>query len=490
MPAKGQSKTLSPFWQLSLILLLALCLRLYRVTNPIADWHSFRQADTTSVTREYVKHGIDLLRPTYLDHSNIQTGKDNPMGYRLVEFPLINGAVALLVRATPSLPLELTSRLFSIMMSLIGLVALYGLVKNLSGEKLAFWSTLGMAVLPYAVFYSRTTQPEPTFLALSLVSLFALERYLHKANLGWWLLALTTLAAAFLLKPFVVFLAPVFIWLTFQKRGLKILWSFDVLLLGALSVVPLYFWREWIKTFPTGIPASDWLFNGNGIRFRPAWFRWLFLERITKLILGWVGMIFVLLNILDLPKLKTKQWWQQDWSLYAVWWLGILAYFSVIASGNVQHDYYQVMVIPIIVITLARGLLIAENLTLKLYPRVKPNLIPAAGLLLSALISWHYVGGYFNVNHWEYVEAGKVVDQLTPENALVIAPAFGDTTFLFQTNRTGWPIGFEIDDKIAKGATHYITTSYDDEARLLEQKYTTMVKTEKYLLLDFTRPLR
>ena len=200
-------------------------------------------------------------------------------------------------------------------------------------------------------------------------------------------------------------------------------------------------------------------------------------------------MIFAILNVLDLPRIRTKQWWQQDWSLYAMWWLGILAYFSVMASGNVQHDYYQVMAIPIIVITLARGLLIAEGALLKLLPRLKQNLVPAVGLLLSALISWHYVGGYFNVNHWEYVEAGKVVDQLTPENALVIAPAFGDTTFLFQTNRTGWPIGFEIQDKIAKGATHYITTSYDDEARMLEQNYTTMVKTEKYLLLDFTKPL-
>lgn len=489
MPAKPVTRKFSPLWQLSVLLLVALVLRLYRVTNPIADWHSFRQADTVSVTREYVKHGIDLLRPTYLDHSNIQTGKDNPMGYRLVEFPFVNGTIAALVRAVPSLPLELASRLFSIGMSLIGLVALYGLVKHISGERLAFWSTLSLAVLPYAVFYSRTTQPEPTFLALTLVSLYALQRYLQKTNFGWWLLALISLAGAFLLKPFVVFMAPVFIWLTFQKRGLKIFWSFDVLALGALSVAPLYFWREWIKTFPTGIPASDWLFNGNGIRFRPAWFRWLFLERITKLILGWVGMIFALLNILDLPKLKSKQWWLQDWSLYAVWWLGILMYFSVMASGNVQHDYYQVMAIPIIVITLARGLLIAEDMLRKLRPRLKPNLVPALGLFLSAVLSWHYIGGYFNVNHWEYVEAGKVADQLTPANALVIAPAFGDTTFLFQTNRTGWPIGFEIDDKIAKGATHYITTSYDDEARMLEQKYTTMVKTEKYLLLDLTKPL-
>lgn len=490
MPAKSYFSKFSPVWQLGLVVLLALALRLYRVTNPILDWHSFRQADTASVTREYVKHGVDLFRPKYLDHSNIQTGKDNPEGYRLVEFPIVNGLIAQVIRWSPNLPLELTSRLFSIAMSLITLVTLYLLVKNLSGEKLAFWTVMVFAVLPYAVYYSRVTLPEPSFLAVSVLSLYTLERYLHKAHFSWWLLSAFALALAFLLKPFVAFLAPVYIWLTFQKRGWKIFTSFDVMALGLVSVVPFYFWRKWIATFPTGIPASDWLFNGNGIRFRPAWFRWLFFERLTKLILGWVGLAFAVLNVVELPKLKTKSWWQQDWTLYAVWWLSVLMYFSVIATGNVQHDYYQVMILPIVCITLARGLLLAEAFLKSKLTTLPNGALPAVGLLLSAIISWQYVGGYFNVNHWEYVEAGKVVNQLTPSNALVIAPAFGDTSFLFQTNRTGWPIGFEIPDKVSKGATHYVTTSYDDEARELEKKYFTIIKTDKYLLLDLTKPLR
>jgi hypothetical protein len=41
-------------------------------------------------------------------------------------------------------------------------------------------------------------------------------------------------------------------------------------------------------------------------------------------------------------------------------------------------------------------------------------------------------------------------------DAKVIAPYMGDTAFLFQTNRTGWPIGFEIDKKIAEGAQYYV----------------------------------
>lgn len=94
------------------------------------------------------------------------------------------------------------------------------------------------------------------------------------------------------------------------------------------------------------------------------------------------------------------------------------------------------------------------------------------------------------MNHWEYVHTGKRVNQLLPEDAKIIAPAMGDTIFLYQTHRTGWPIGFEIQDKIEKGAEYYVTTSFDDEARELEGEYETVEKNDMYSILDLTKPLK
>ena len=90
---------------------------------------------------------------------------------------------------------------------------------------------------------------------------------------------------------------------------------------------------------------------------------------------------------------------------------------------------------------------------------------------------------------WEYVKAGKKVDELAPVDARVIAPAMGDTIFLFQTKRVGWPIGFDIQNKINLGATIYVTTSMDDEAKELELEYKTIEKTKDYLMLDLTTTL-
>lgn len=462
------------------ILLLALFLRLYRVNQTVLDWHSFRQADTASVTREYVKNGIDVLRPRYHDLSNIQSGQNNPEGYRMVEFPIIQASLALILKAAPWADLVTLSRLAAITASLGTVAAIYYLGLLWSGKKVGAFAALTFAVLPYSVFYSRAVLPEPFMLAASTGALVFWNYWLTKHRWQYYWLAFGLFSLALLLKPFVAFLLPVFI----ASSTIRSIWRkpFDILALFffSLTVVPLLLWRWWIMQFPTGIPAADWLLNGNGIRLRPAWFRWLGYERLTKMILGYIGPIFILFSLI-----RTKF---SERILYSSWWLGILAYLIVVASGNVQHDYYQNLLLPIICLTVARGMVMLVWL-LKHKLKIKQPWFAVTFLYLVMLVlAWYQVKGFYQMNHSEYVKAGQVVDQQTPSDALVIAPAFGDTQFLFQTNRRGWPIGFEIDKKISLGAQYYITTSYDDEARELEKKYFTIVKTQDYLLLDLQKP--
>jgi hypothetical protein len=461
------------------IILLAFGVRLFRITNQPADWHAFRQADTASVTREYVKHGIDLSRPRYHDLSNIQSGQDNLAGYRMVEFPIINANVALVLSAIPGLSLVPVSRLASVLFSIGTLVSLFWLVDHLSNRRTAYLTAIVFAFMPYAIYYSRVIMPEPGMLFFSTFSLLAFCYWIKKNSWRWLLASAVSLSLAFLLKPFVVFTAPVYLAILVLKRKRWYL-SWELIVFGLIAVLPILWWRTWIQQFPTGIPASDWLYNGNLIRWRPAWFRWLFFERLTKLMLGWAGVVLLPLNLFNR---------NQDFWIYGAWWLGMLAYLSVFATGNVQHDYYQILLIPIVAISVGRGAVVAYDWLLgqQVHPRASIGLVCLV-LLLSFSGAWYYIRGYFNINHWEYIRAGQAADQLLPLDAKVIAPAFGDTIFLFQTNRTGWPIGFEIDDKISKGATHYVNSSYDDETNQLKSDYSIIKETDEYIIIDLTKP--
>lgn len=461
------------------IVLLGFFVRLHEITNQPLDWHAFRQADTASVTRQYVQSGINLLEPKYHDLGNIASGLENPEGYRMVEFPLLNAVVAAAVLLFPSLSLELAHRLLSVLLSLGSIVFLFHFTKAISGYKVAIFSAAMFAMLPFNIYYSRVILPEPAMVFFFLLGLWSFEKWLTSTRFQWYVLSALSIAIAMLLKPFVAFFAPVFIALTYTRMKRSVANGALLGLYAGMVAAPFVWWRFWISQFPEGIPANDWLFNSDGIRLRPAWFRWLGYERLIVLLLGYTGSIFVALSWLRMKR--------EEWLVYGSWAAGSLAYLIIIATGNVRHDYYQVMLVPLVCILFGRGIIVLQQLLSNRLLPIVSSVVVSTLVLLSIVLAWTQVSGYFNINNWEYIEAGEAVRRLTPEDALVIAPAFGDTMFLYQTHRRGWPIGYHIEEKIAAGATHYVSTNYEDEARELEAEYFTVEKTPKYILIDLTR---
>lgn len=460
---------------LLLVVVVGVFLRTYKLHNALGDWHSWRQADTASVAREYVKHGIDLLHPKYQDLSSIPSGLDNPEGYRFVEFPLVNALHAKLYSLFPSVGFVEWGRILSIFASGMTIVLIFLLVRELSGFLPALLAAVAYAVFPYNVYYGRVILPEPWLVLGMMLSLYAFIRYWDTGKLVYWLTCFVSLAFAVLMKPTAlsVFLPMAFYalssWRT--RRALRVL----PLL---LSLLPYLWWRSWVSHFPAGIPASSWLFNGNAIRFKGAWFRWLFGERISRLMLGYWGVVPVTLGAIFPGKRRAA-------AVYLGLMLGALAYLSIIATGNVQHDYYQIQIAPVLAILWGVGSswLLKEARGAK---RCVMGFALTAIFGLSLALSWYDVRGYFWVNNQAMVEAGQKVDEITPSDAVVIAPHQGDTAFLFQTNRRGFPIGGNIENDIKEGASYYVTTTKDSEFESLKNKYGVLVETPDYAIIHLS----
>jgi hypothetical protein len=422
--------------------LLACVLRLYHITYPVADWHSWRQSDTAAVARNFLRFGIDPLHPRYDDLSNIQSGKNNPQGWRMVEFPLYQAVGAYFTKTFPQLSLEIWLRLLTVAAS-VGTVVLLGLSVGLLPAFI-------FAVLPYSVYYGRTILPDPHMVFWAMLSLWLLSK--NKT-----ILAGIAAALALLFKPMAVFILLPALWYLWKKPK-------DLVMYSIIAGVPLLLWRNWIMQFPEGIPVSTWLLNGNGIRFKGAWFHWLFATRLGDLILGFWGLIPFGLGLAG---------------NFFFWVLGPLLYFIVFASGNVQHDYYQILIIPAVAVCVGVGL------------RRMPWYLATISFIFMLAFSWFTIRTYYWINRPEIVEAGKAADAVLPKDAKVIAPYNGDTTFLYQTQRQGWPLGFDIDKKIAMGATAYVTvspTDADTETRDLAATYTVLVRNDKFAIIDLTKP--
>lgn len=430
------------------IIFLTVAPRLYKLNSPVADWHSFRQSDTASVARIFAERGIDLLHPRYHDLSNIQSGDDNPQGWRMVEFPLYQGVAAFISRAFPTVSIELSLRFVTI-------AAAAGTAVILS---LMFGLTVGFvyAVLPYSIYFGRTILPETFAVFWAMLALYTLDK-------KRWFLSACFAALAILVKPTAGFLLlPVAYLLLRQYRF--------ILPYALISFLPFFLWRRWILHYPEGIAAFEWLLNKDNIRFKGAWFHWLFAKRLGELILGYWGLIPFGMGLIGAG--------------WMVWFMGLggLLYLVVFAAGNVQHDYYQIILLPIVSIFVAKGFA-------KLWKQSK--LLCVVSFLFMAAFSWYTMRTYYWINRPEIIEAGLAADAILPKDAKVIAPYNGDTTFLYQTKRSGWPLGFDIDKKLTQGATHYVTVSPTDndwETKTLAEQFTVMVRNEKFAIIDLTKP--
>lgn len=463
---------------------IAMCigLRLYRIDAPIADWHSFRQVDTAGVAKGFLKFGFDIFRPRYEDLSNIQSGKDNPMGWRMVEFPLYQYIAAHVSQTFGLVPLEVWLRIVNISASVGTAVLLILLVSRYANLLTGLLTGFVYAVLPYSMFYSRAVLPDTFAVFWAMLGLYFLARAGTKhVSWGYMIAAGLASATALLAKPTAIFLLvpAVFFFWRFPRKNIAAIGAW--ILYAGITVIPVALWRSWILNFPEGIPVSEWLFNSNHIRFKGAWFHWIFAERIGKLILGYWGLALLSLGLL----VKSDK---TEGSLFRWFMAGSLAYVTVFATGNVQHDYYQIMIIPTICIYVAKGIYFL--LTNSIFSKLARYIFLGASVLAMLGFSWFSMRSFYWINRPEIVEAGRAADRILPKDAKVIAPYNGDTTFLYYTNRQGWPLGFDIADKIQKGATAYVTvspTDADGETKALAEQYTVLVRNERFAIIDLTK---
>lgn len=482
-----------------LILFVAFLVRLYKINTPLADWHSWRQADTASVTRTYVERGINLLFPRYQDISSIQTGINNPEGYRFVEFPIYNALHALLTKYLPGLSLEVWGRLLSTICSLISVYLVFLLGRRFIGKFGGIMAAFFFAFLPYNIFFSRVILPEPMAVTLGLLALYFFVRFLDRDMASDLYLSAAFFCFSLLVKPFTVFYSVPMFYLLVDKFGFKAIFKNGRLLIKLLTftniiLIPLLLWRFWISLYPAGMPFFTWAFNGDHIRFRPAFWRWIFGERLGRLILGIWGLVPFSLGVIYTGKASLPPTCRQGRAgrknfFVQFFLLGMFLFVSIVATANVRHDYYQIFTIPAISLALAAGanyLIKTKELSKWL---ARGLLIFSIGMMLG--FAFYDVRDYYNINHPEIIEAGVALDKIAPKDALVVAPYNGDTAFLYQTKRWGWPaIDTNIDDIIARGADYYVSVNFDDQTNSFMRRFKTLVRTPKYVILNLHEEIK
>lgn len=477
---------------LIIILLLAFGLRLYKIDRPLADHHSWRQADTAAVARNFVKEGYDFLKPKIdnISPTSSTIGKllrENKQRLFLTEAPIYNSIIFLFYKFFGVR--ESLARLTTILFSLTSVIFLFLIAKRLVGIRTALLASLFMAVLPYSIFFSTVILPEPIMVSFSLVGIYFMLRFVKDESLFNLILASIFISLAVLVKIFAVFLGLPILYLFFKKYRWAFFKSYQFYLFGLIVLLPIIFWRLWISQFPEGIPGTEWLFNSNQIRFRPAFFYWLVSERIDKLILTAPIFAFFVIGLVLRPKKE---------GLFLYFWLSaILIYFTIFATGNVTHDYYQLIFLPIGVIFAAKGANYLLALPKDKFIHWLGVIIVIVSIPLAFILGWFQTKDFYNPKSGVDL-AGIAIDQLTPKDSLVIAGDGADVSLLYNTNRHGWTVGYAshytddvetVEGLRRKGATFYVTTKVNEIKNTaifehLINNYQIIDETNQYVIFD------
>ena len=465
------------FLLISIILVLAFVIRLYKIARPIADWHSWRQADTAAVSRNFIKEGYNPFIPRYDDMSSQANGLDNPQRYRFVEFPIYNTIIAAVWSVTGVN--ETYARLVPVFISLGSTLILYFLVKYFSGWQTAMLAAFFFATIPYNVFYSSAILPG-ALMVLGILGLYlCFAKWMEdEKRLIWPVLSILFANIAILAWPIALFFMIPVVYLAFDKYQLAIFKKSNLWIFLFFSLTPFIAWRIWMSHFPEGIPNWQFLINEGNIRFKGAFFRWLIAERMGKLILTVAGSFLFILGILKKP--------QKEKLFYYSWLLSVVTYFTVFASGNIRHDYYQVPFIPIAVIFMSIGTKTLFNLPSQSFNRFFGPLAAIVLIILIFAFGAFETRGYYWINKPQIVKAGKAVDQLLPKDATVIAPYNGDAAFLYQTNRHGYPIVDRPLEKFIDQGTKYLVSVDVADAGIqnLARHCKVIEKTQDYLIVE------
>jgi hypothetical protein len=468
------------------IAILTVGLRLYKLDTPLADFHSWRQADTASVARNFVDDGIDLLKPRYDDLSNIQSGIVNPHGYRMVEFPVYNAGIALL-NTTNVCNIEVCGRLLSILAAVTTTMILFYLLLKEHGLLSAVMGSLTFAVSPFFVYFTRVVLPDPTAVAFAMSSIFFLYLFTEnqknrRLSLLWYFISLICFALAVLVKPTTIFYAVPLGYLFIRTYTWDVLKKPLIYIFWILAFVPLLLWRQYILQFPEGIPASEWLFTSvntagglQNIFFKPSFFRWIFFERINNLLLGGFLTPFFILGALSRQKRYLSH------SIL----LGSLAFLFIFQGGNVQHEYYQTMIFPALAMFVGIGISYLHTHSRQFISSTILIPVIMALYIFSVFISYYTVRNYYNYSD-ELVQISKIVRTLTSRNDLIVTDTLGDTTLLYLSERRGAPAVYkDLTELKHDGYKYFVTQKIDVADEIISHKtHTPIFRSDKFVVFE------
>ena len=159
-----------------------------------------------------------------------------------------------------------------------------------------------------------------------------------------------------------------------------------------------------------------------------------------------------------------------------------IVFLCTFQGGNVQHEYYQTIILPALAMTTGFGIaqLVRNNQSVNAFIAY-PVIIIAFGL--SFMFSYYKVRDWYNYAH-DLPEIAKLIMTFTRPEDRIVTDRVGDTTLLYLADRKGAPATYK-DIPVLKelGYSYFVTDKKDVTADLKEEGYVVLVENDQFSII-------
>jgi 4-amino-4-deoxy-L-arabinose transferase-like glycosyltransferase len=491
---------------IGLILLMifgfGLALRLADLTDPPLDFHPTRQLRAAIIARGmyYQMDGStdQEQRDAAIDLKDYQEAYEPPVFERLV-------AISYLIIGGERLWM---ARIFAIAFWLIGGIGLFDLARRMTSIWGAIVALIYYLFLPLSVIASRSFQPDPFVTMLLILALWGIYRW--NENRTWrWAIAAGVLAGITLFIKITAFyfLFPAVVLLLLTSRKFRDLvrdrqaWVVAILTIS----LPMFYYLISSGERSTGY-FSYWSLSFIENLILTPRFYVLWLKQMDKL-LNLAIVITGLIGIVLLPKTYQRMF-------ILGLWIGYFFYGLAFPFQIYTHEYYSLMFVPGIALSIAPvGDLILNQ--------VSKQSLAWKGFLIAAILlgvgyhSWINYSGMIGIDYRQEILGWQKIGRELPDDGDIIAlthdygfrldyygwrhvqnwPTITDLEMLALRDEYSSPIFEEFFDKEIAGMEYFLITlmgEFDSQPMLksmLYDNFEVYAETDAYIIFDLTHRL-
>lgn len=414
------------------LMLFGLLCRLYNLTAPLLDYHSWRQTDTAAIARNFYYNGFNILYP------QIDWGGAGP-GYVESEFQLVPFIISIFYKIFGVH--EYVARLVIIAFSIGSIYLLYKLVRIYYSRRVAIFSAIFFIISPMELYFGRTVMPDSAMIFFSIGSIYFFNKWTNDERNSSFILAMICTALAFLVKISTLYLGLPLLWLAYAKYGKRFLFVPKLYLFAILTLIPPAVWYYFAHSVLAQYNTFDFWNLGSGSKFATRetlfdpWIYFTLLKNLAFYVFTPIGLLLFAYAL----SLKTNA---KDY-VFHFWFLAVVIFFIMVSHSIITgNDYYQRALVPPAAIFMGRALS-------AVYEKKKDlSYIILALVFLSSILVFVSPGSdmFDAYNQMRPVlDAGKTVDKITGQSDLIATTSWigSSPNILYYSDRKGWVVPSE-----------------------------------------------